>query len=180
MCFHSDVTKYPVCLLFLSWNIRFFTASECFGSQLALKIKGIHTQLAFLLCLSLNSIHLPHPPFSFFPKPHPTYWSLIFFQALLEEICFTEKVQQPSVGVFPLYANSGIKTKLSFFPCLFTSLSSRAMRWNSPFPWVYTTTCKYFFSIAGDWCLSFVLISLSGPLAEAHPAPHHCGSGFWF
>lgn len=37
----------------------------------SIKNKG-SPQLAFLLCLSLNSVRFPHPPSSFSPKPSPT------------------------------------------------------------------------------------------------------------
>lgn len=116
ICFHFDMTEYPICLLFFSWDIKFFTASECFGSQylLALKIKGLYSWLffcAFLWVLFVSLIPLPHfPPNQILPNG-----ASFFSKAAYRNMFHAEGEQKPSVSIFPLYTNNGIKAKLTCF-----------------------------------------------------------------
>lgn len=115
MCFHLGVTKYPICLFFFALNIRFFTSSECFGSQLTLKIKGIHTQLGFFLCFSLNSLHLPHPFFLIYPQNHilPTEASFFFKHCLKKYV--SQGKYRASCRCLPPLCKQWLKDKTHIF-----------------------------------------------------------------
>lgn len=172
ICFHLDVTEYPICLHFFSWDIKFFTVSECFESQylLALNIKSLHSWLflcAFPWILFTSLIPHPHLP----TNQTLSNGASFFSNAACRNMFLTEGEQEPSVSIFPLHPNNDIKAKLKCFvvPTHLTQLQPQ--QGGIPHPLMLTPpfeqhkTVKKIFSTAKDWCLRLVLVSFSWSLS---------------
>lgn len=71
--------------------------------------------MAFLLCLSLNSVRFPHPPSSFSLNQILPNGASFVSNAACRNMFHMEGEQKPSMGIFPLYTNNGIKAKLVCF-----------------------------------------------------------------
>lgn len=184
MCFHLDVTKYPICLFLFAWNIRFFTSSECSGSQLPLKKKSIHTQLAFLLCLLWILFTCLTPFLIFSPNHIPTAVSFFFSNTTWRNM-FHREGTGAKCRCLPPLCKQWHKDKIHVFSGACSPHTAlvqwgeipHSLEFTGPFEWHKPLTNFSALQVAGAWVFVWISLPITG--TEAHPAPGSCGTGFW-